>query len=139
MHIPGHLAIALAQHRLPALSTDNNLLKPLLLASLFPDVIDKSLGYGFRVMPNGRHYAHNIFSLLGTTAFVTAVWGKKAGYAWLAGYLGHLLADRNSLVPWLFPLQSYDFKEGRFYFNKSQFLKELLFLLIAIVFYRLAP
>ena len=139
MHIPGHLAIALAQHRLPTLSTDNNLLKPLLLASLFPDIVDKSLGYGLHVMPNGRHYAHNIFSLLGTTALVTAVWGKKVGYAWLAGYLGHLIVDRNSLVPWLFPLQSYDFKKGSFYFNKRQFLKEILFLLIAIVFYRLAP
>lgn len=139
MHIPGHLAIALIQHRLPTLSTDRNSLKPLLLASLFPDIVDKLLGYGFHIMPNGRHYAHNIFSLLGSTAFVTVIWGKRTGYAWFAGYLGHLIVDRDSLVPWFFPLQTYNFKKGRFSFNRDQFLKELPFLLLTLVIYRLAP
>ena len=139
MHIPGHLAIALVQHRLPALSTNRNTLKPLLLASLFPDVVDKSLGYGLHIMPNGRHYAHNIFSLLGSTVFVTAIWGKRTGYAWLAGYLGHLIVDRHSLIPWFFPLQSYNFKKGNLTFNRDQFLRELLFLLLALLIYRLAP
>lgn len=139
MHIPGHLAIALVQHRLPTLSADKNTLKPLLLASLFPDLVDKSLGYVLHVMPNGRHYAHNIFSLLGSTLFVTAIWGKRMGYAWLAGYLGHLIVDRHGLVPWFFPLQSYNFKKGRLSFNRVQILKELIFLLLALLIYRLAP
>lgn len=139
MHIPGHLAIALVQHQLPILSSDRNALKPLLLASLFPDIVDKSLGYGLGLMPNGRHYAHNIFSLLGSTMVVTTIWGKRFGYAWLVGYLGHLIVDRNSFVPWFFPLQAYPFKEGRFSFNHAQFLRELPFFLLALVVHRLAP
>lgn len=139
MHIPGHLAIALVQHRFPILSKDKNTLKPLLMASLFPDLVDKSLGYGFRIMPNGRHYAHNIFSLVGSSAFVTAVWGKKTGYAWFAGYSGHLIVDRNSLVPWLFPLQAYNFTQGRLTWDRSQLFKEMLFLFLALIVYRLAP
>lgn len=139
MHIPGHLAIALVQHRFPILSKDKNALKLLLLASLFPDLVDKSLGYGLRVMPNGRHYAHNIFSLVGSTAFITAVWGRESGYAWFAGYSGHLFADRSGLVPWFFPLQAYNFTKGRLSFDRAQLFKEMLFLLLAVIVYRLAP
>lgn len=136
MQIPGHLALGLAQHRLPTLSTKKALL-PLLLASMFPDLVDKTVGYVFRLMPNGRHYAHNLFSLTGTSTFVAIFWGRHTGYAWFMGYLGHLLADTNGLVPWFFPVQSYHFQKGRLLFDRGQLIRESMLLLLAIVFHRL--
>ena len=137
MHIPGHCAIALVSHR--ALTVANpdeaNPLPPLLLASLFPDVVDKALGYVFHVMPNGRHYAHNIFALILLSLAVTLVWGRRVGMAWLVGYWGHLLVDGRK-VPWLFPLKSYCFYPGRLRFNVAQFCKESIFLVVVMLFYR---
>lgn len=131
MQIPGHLAIALAQSRLPPFRhASKRLLWLLLIASLFPDVVDKTIGYVFQAMPNGRHYAHNLFSLVGLSLLVTLVWGKAAGYAWFSGYLGHLLADSDRRVPWFFPLKKYRFKKGRLIFHPVQLLREALLLAI---------
>ncbi len=138
MHIPGHLAIALAQHCLPPLAKDKKTLKPLLLACLFPDAVDKTIGYVFHAMPNGRHYAHNIFSLIGLSLIVSLIWGKTTGYAWFLGYAGHLWADRKSLVPWFFPIRKYNFKKGRFAFGLSQFIRETVFLIITLIIYRIS-
>jgi hypothetical protein len=138
MHIPGHIAVALAQHCLPAFSRDKKTLKPLLLASLFPDVVDKAIGYVLHMMPNGRHYAHNIFSLVGLSLAVSLVWGKTIGYAWFMGYLGHLLADSgDGLVPWYFPVREYNFKQGRFSFAPVQFIRESIFLSLVLIVYRI--
>lgn len=136
MQIPGHLAVAIAQHYLIAgPRQDSVVLKPLLLASLFPDIVDKSLGYVFHVMPNGRHYAHNIFSLTLLSLAVTLIWGKRVGYSWFIGYLGHLLADLSaqSRVPWFFPVKSYTFKQGQLRFESSQIFKEIIFLVLVIL------
>lgn len=110
----------------------------LFIASLFPDMVDKTVGYVFHAMPNGRHYAHNIFSLTGTTLLITLLWGRPTGYAWFMGYLGHLLADLSGLVPWLFPLKRYPFKQGRLSFNPSQLLKETIFLALVFILHRAA-
>lgn len=128
MQIPGHLAIALTQSRLPPFRASKRLRFVLLLASLFPDIVDKTIGYVLHAMPNGRHYAHNIFSLLGLSLLVTLIWGKRAGWAWFNGYLGHLLADSTRRVPWFFPLKKYPFKKGRLTFQRDQLLHEALFL-----------
>jgi len=136
MHIPGHLALALAQHRLPPLSANKNALAPLLLSSIFPDLVDKTLGYVLHVMPNGRHYAHNIFSLVGISLLVSLIWGKATGLAWFLGYLGHLLADQHSAVPWLFPARKYHFSHSKFHFSMGLFLKEAVFLLLALIIYK---
>ena len=139
MHIPGHLAVGLASHRLLTLANPDKAipLRPLLLASLFPDVVDKSLGYVFHVMPNGRHYAHNIFALIVLWLAVTLVWGKQVGLAWLVGYWGHLLGDGRK-VPWLFPLKSYKFYPGRLRFNVAQFGRESIFLLVVLFVYQVS-
>ena len=139
MNIPGHLAIGLASHRVLTLVNpgEDIPLRPLLLAGLFPDMVDKSLGYVFRVMPNGRHYAHNIFALIVISLAVTLVWGKRTGIAWMVGYWGHLLADGRK-VPWLFPVKSYRFYPGRLKFNGLQFCKETIFLLVVMFLYRLS-
>jgi len=139
MQIPGHLAVGLASHRGLTLANPDEAipLRPLLLAGLFPDVVDKSLGYVFHLMPNGRHYAHNIFALILLTLLVTLVWGKRTGIAWLVGYWGHLLADGRK-VPWLFPVKSYCFYPGRLRFNRVQICKETIFLLVVMFLYRLS-
>jgi len=141
MQIPGHLAIAVAQHRFISMyEADAALLKPLLLASLFPDMVDKVIGYVFHAMPNGRHYTHNLFSLVLLSGAVALLWGKRAGYAWFIGHLGHLLADlgRNQLVPWFFPVKAYNFVPGRLRFKPSQLTRETIFLLVVFIIYRLS-
>lgn len=128
MQIPGHLAIALVQSRLPPFRASKRLLFLLLLASLFPDIVDKTIGYVFQAMPNGRHFAHNVFSLLGLSLLVGLIGGKTAGWAWFSGYLGHLAADSTRRVPWFFPLKKYSFKKGRLSFQPGQMLREAIFL-----------
>ena len=139
MHIPGHVAVALLQHRLLTFQRqEERMIKPLLIASLFPDLVDKSIGYVFHLMPNGRHYAHNIFSLTGLSLVVTLVWGKAIGFAWFMGYLGHLLVDSNRLMPWLFPVQKYRFRRGRLTFKPAQLIREAIFLAVVLIILRLS-
>lgn len=138
MHIPGHLAVAMVQYRLIFPRTrKRKIIGLLLLTSLLPDVIDKTIGYIFHWMPNGRHYAHNIFSLVGSSVLVTFWGGKLMGPAWFMGYLGHLLADSDRMVPWLFPLKSYPFKRGELTFESNQLLKESIWLVLAAAMLRL--
>jgi membrane-bound metal-dependent hydrolase YbcI (DUF457 family) len=139
MHIPGHIAVALLQHRLLTLQgQEEKIIRPLLMASLFPDLVDKSIGYVFHLMPNGRHYTHNIFSLIGLSLAVTLVWGKAIGFAWFMGYLGHLLVDSNRFVPWFFPVQKYRFCRGRLTFKPAQLIREAIFLAVVLVIHRLS-
>ncbi|MCL4297917.1 MAG: metal-dependent hydrolase [Anaerolineae bacterium] len=137
MQIPGHLAVAVAQSNLPFFRPKSRrLLLLVLLASLFPDIVDKTIGYVFHAMPNGRHFAHNIFSLIGLSVLVGLVWGDAAGRAWFSGYLGHLLADTRRRVPWFFPLKKYPFKKGRLKFDPAQLLGETVILLLVLILSR---
>jgi hypothetical protein len=139
VHIPGHLALAALQHRLNfSQEQQPQVVVPLLVASLFPDAVDKFIGYVWGVMPNGRHYAHNIFSLIGLSAIVTLVWGKTAGRAWFAGYLGHLLVDAHRMVPWFFPVKQYPFRAGRLRFNPAQLFRESILLAVVLAVLRIS-
>ena len=60
MNIPGHLAIGLAQHQLPPLARRRRTLFPLLIASLFPDLIDKTIGYGLGFSPDDSRLAMSL-------------------------------------------------------------------------------
>ncbi len=138
MHIPGHLAVALAQHCLPPLIKYKKALKPLVLASLFPDAVDKTIGYVLQAMPNGRHFAHNIFSLVGISLIVGLTWGKVVGSAWFLGYLGHLFIDNLTFVPWFFPVKKYSFKKGRLRTpDPTQLIRETIALFIVMIVHRL--
>lgn len=140
MQIPGHIAIAILQHRLIArYKPGQTVMSPLLLASLFPDMIDKSIGYIFHAMPNGRHYTHNVFSLILWPGLVSLIWGKKAGYSWFIGFLGHLLVDigGRGFVPWFFPVKKYHFRQGRLTFKRSQLIREAIFLGLVLMLDRL--
>ena len=108
----------------------------LLIASLFPDIVDKTIGYVFHAMPNGRHYAHNLFGLLGLSALVALIWGKIAGCAWFMGYLGHLVVDNDGTVPWFFPLKKYPFAQGQLAFRWPQIMRETLFLALVFIIRR---
>jgi len=108
----------------------------LLIASLFPDIVDKTIGYIFHAMPNGRHYAHNVFSLTGSALLIGLLWDRAAGYAWFIGYVGHLLADNDSMVPWFFPLKKYPFKQGRLSFKLLPMLRESILLAFVLVLRR---
>jgi hypothetical protein len=138
VHIPGHLALAALQQRLNfSKEQRQQVILPLLAASLFPDLVDKFIGYVWGVMPNGRHYAHNIFSLTGLSVTVTLIWGKTVGRAWFIGYLGHLLLDTYRMVPWFFPLKQYPFRPGRLRFGPSQLLKESILLALVLAILRI--
>jgi hypothetical protein len=141
MQIPGHLTVALVQHSLPPFThispkARKNVMIPLLIASLFPDMVDKTIGYVFHAMPNGRHYAHNIFSLVGLSVLVGLFAGRMAGYAWFLGYLGHLLADSDRQVPWFFPLKEYSFPQGRLSFKLPDMVRETILLTFVLILRR---
>jgi len=141
MNVFGHLAVAITQHRLFNLSKLGQQTAIFIgVSSLFPDIVDKSIGYIFQLMPNGRHYAHNVFSLVGSTLVVFLLWGKTASYAWGIGYLGHLLADTSRTIPWLFPIRRYSFSKGQgLRFVPSQMIRELIWLVVAVIFHRFMP
>ncbi len=138
MNVPGHIAIALIQDRLFNLSEERpRQVAFLAMATFFPDVVDKAIGYLFHLMPSGRHYAHNLFSLLLTSIIVTATQGKSAGYVWTIGYGAHLLADSGSFVPWFFPFKKYIFFKKQWRpFETIPFLKETIFLILTLVLTR---
>jgi hypothetical protein len=140
MHIPGHLAVAVAQHyAVPKSRRQRRLLVVLLMASLFPDILDKTIGYILKLMPNGRHYAHNLFSLAGLSLLAALMGGKTVGYAWFAGYLGHLLVDSITFVPWFFPLKQYQFSQGRLTLKPVQLIRETILLILTVILCRHGP
>ena len=140
MNIPGHLAVGVTQHHLLNFPPDDKkTLTLLLVGSLFPDIADKTIGYILKLMPGGRHCAHNIFSLLVSTMIITGLWGRSAGYAWFTGYTGHLLMDSNRFIPWFFPLKAYKFPKGRgISFKPIPIIKETLLLATAIILFYLS-
>ena len=141
MHIPGHIAVALLEHRLlSAYIPHQAVTKPLFLATFFPDIIDKSIGYLFHWMPNGRHYSHNLFSLVLFSGFITLIWGRAAGFTWFAGHLCHLLADTSpqEKMPWFFPLKKYAFVKGSLRFRFKHLIKESVLLGVVIILLRLS-
>ncbi|MDM8518979.1 metal-dependent hydrolase [Anaerolineales bacterium HSG6] len=137
MNIPGHLAVGITQHHLLNFPPDDKkLLTVLLVGSLFPDIADKTIGYILKLMPGGRHCAHNIFSLLASTLIITKLVGNLAGYAWFSGYTGHLLVDSDRFMPWFFPLKAYNFPKGRgISFQADSMIKETLLLVLAVIIF----
>ena len=141
MHLAGHIGVALLEHRFLLAKEQGKVVSgSLFVASLFPDIVDKSIGYIFKLMPNGRHYAHNLFSLVLISLLVMVVLGKTAGYAWFLGHLGHMLADISpqGQPPWLFPVKKYDFQPGRgITLVPSSWLTEIIFLGLVLIILRL--
>ena len=111
MILPGHLASVAIVSRLLRLDRP-----AALLASLYPDVLDKGLHWGTGLTPRDRLWGHTLWSILGTTV-LAALWGRVAGRclcarSWGLGYLVHLLGDVTSPVPLLYPLSQRGFHRG---------------------------
>ena len=105
--ILGHLAVSALLHRY--LDVD---LGPAVAAGVFPDVTDKLLCQVLHITPSGRMYGHTLLAVALTTLLVRQVWGTRAARAWGVGYLGHLMADMDGFVPWLYPFRRYHFEGG---------------------------
>ncbi len=100
----GHLGVSVLAHRY--LKAD---LVPVVIAGVFPDVIDKTLCQGLHVFPSGRMWGHTLLGLAVSTIIVRLLWGRQTAWSWAVGYLGHLVADIGGQVPWLYPFVQYEF------------------------------
>jgi len=105
----GHLALpTIFRHYLPTSDAE------LYIGSIFPDLLDKTLK-AQHIAPNGRTISHTLTGLAVTTLLVHRVRGQQAAESWLLGYLGHLVCDTDSSIPWLWPLLPYDFPQPAYH------------------------
>lgn len=114
MILPGHIAASVLCHRY--LKVD---LRVALVAGVVPDMVDKVLYYGLRVVPSSRVPMHTLLAWLASTTLVMAMaWSLKRDNAgawsltWFVGYGAHLLCDSplaGGKLPFLWPWMSYDF------------------------------
>lgn len=69
----------------------------LLIGTQLPDLVDKTLSWGFGLFPQGYSVAHSVFVAvpLGLLVVVVAVWRRRTGYglAFLVGYWSHVVGD----------------------------------------------
>ncbi|OQY46747.1 MAG: hypothetical protein B6242_06945 [Anaerolineaceae bacterium 4572_78] len=100
----GHLATSALLHRYTHASAT-----PVMIAGIFPDIIDKTLCYVLHLTSSGRMFGHTLLVLSVSTLIVWLVWGKKVGWSWGLGYFAHLVCDMGGTVPWLWPFVSYTF------------------------------
>jgi hypothetical protein len=102
----GHLAVSTLQHRY--LKAD---LVPVVVAGIFPDVVDKTLCQILHLTSNGRTLGHTLVGLGLSTVVVRLIWGRRTAWSWALGCVGHLLGDSGGFVPWLYPFVRYDFPQ----------------------------
>lgn len=100
----GHIAVSALEHRYVKAE-----LVPVMAAAVFPDLLDKTTHYALGLTDSGRLWGHTLIAALLTTGIVFLIWGRQTATSWALGYLSHLLCDINNVVPWLYPLISYDF------------------------------
>ena len=137
MQIPGHIAIALLQQRYvlgPKRALSASL--ALFTASLFPDVIDKTVGYVLKWMPNGRHITHNYLSVGIIAVIVSVFFGRQAGYGWVVGHVGHLLVDIDGKgkLPLFYPFKTYRMRKGRgIVFRRRKIAREMIGLALTVI------
>jgi hypothetical protein len=80
---------------------------PVTFSFIVPDLVDKPL-WVLGVFTDGRYIGHTLpLAFLVALAFTL----KKRVYGLFAvcGGMAHLLSDRSGLVPWFYPLKTYDF------------------------------
>ncbi|MCD6285792.1 MAG: metal-dependent hydrolase [Anaerolineae bacterium] len=100
----GHLAVSALEHRYVRAA-----FVPVMAAAVFPDILDKTAHYALGLTDSGRMWAHTLLAALITSGVVLVLWGKRAATSWALGYLSHLVCDINNVVPWLYPLVTYEF------------------------------
>lgn len=105
----GHVAVSYILSRVAKAD-----LKIAVIASLFPDLLDKSLKLVFHLVPGGRSLGHGLPAVVVISLVMTAWKGRRAGYSWGIAHLFHLFADYpfTEYVPWFYPLVPYSFPAG---------------------------
>jgi len=111
--VPGHLAVSLLGHR--CLRAE---LIPVILGGIVPDIVDKVLSGLVHAAPYGRSYMHSLIGLAVSIALVTLIKGRRWGYGWAVGHLGHLIGDI-SFIPWFYPFVQYHFPQDINFFDPS--------------------
>ena len=100
----GHLAVSALEHRY--LKAE---FAPVMVAAVLPDAVDKALHYVAGQTETGRLWGHTLLAALLTSLVVWGIWDRQSATSWALGYLSHLVCDIGSVVPWLFPLVTYEF------------------------------
>lgn len=100
----GHAAVSALEHRY--LKAE---FVPVMAAAVVPDAVDKVAHYVFHQAPHGRWWGHTLLGLVITTAVVWLVSDRRAAGSWALGYVSHLVCDMGSVVPWFYPLVTYEF------------------------------
>ena len=78
----GHLAASVLQHRY--MKAD---LAPVVVAGVFPDLVDKTLCQVLHLTPSGRMFGHTLAGLGLSALAVRLIWGRRArpapwGWSW---------------------------------------------------------
>ena len=103
--LSGHLAFAaLLRHYLKPDAA------PTVGGSMAPDLVDKALFRWLGVTNSSRTYGHTLLGATVSTLLIRIFWGKSAARSWCLAYLGHLLADSEKHIPWLYPLPGHRFR-----------------------------
>ncbi len=101
----GHVAVSVLEHRYVKAE-----LAPVVIAGVFPDIVDKTACQILHLTPSGRMYGHTLLGVILTTGIVGLIWGKRTAGSWALGYLSHLVGDIGYTVPWFYPFVQYTFK-----------------------------
>ncbi len=98
----GHIGVAYLLHRFAGCD-----LRVMMIAVLFPDLVDKPLKLFFDIVPDGRSFAHGLPAVILVSGIFLLFRKYRYGYSWFIGHLSHLLADLpfSSAVPWLYPFR----------------------------------
>jgi membrane-bound metal-dependent hydrolase YbcI (DUF457 family) len=122
MIFPGHVAASVLCHRY--LKAD---LRVALVAGVIPDVVDKLLYYGLRLVPSSRLPMHTLWAWLASALLLWATaWlivrpaARPIAWSWLVGYGAHLLCDSplvGGKLPFLWPWLAYDFSSAHMPFG----------------------
>ena len=100
----GHVAVAALEHRYAKAE-----FVPVIAAAVAPDLVDKVAHYVLGISSFGRLWGHTLFAAFLSTFVVLLLFGRRNAASWGLGYLSHLICDIGGIVPWLYPLVSYDF------------------------------
>jgi membrane-bound metal-dependent hydrolase YbcI (DUF457 family) len=121
----------------------------LLLGSLGPDIIDKTIS--LPITGNGRYIAHSLLFDVVISLIVLAVFwkNKRIWIGFIVGWQMHILLDVGGFMPWLFPFVNYEFPERSLSFLEmlklpSVYLNEIfgavcLIIIVVLYFYRKIP
>jgi hypothetical protein len=134
----GHLAVSALEHRYAKAA-----LVPVMAAAVAPDLIDKVAHYVFGSTEFGRLWGHTLLAALVTTLAVLLVFGRRNAASWGLGYLSHLVCDIGGVVPWLYPILSYEFPQAEAFgttlwmsLTRPRIVLELALLIWAYVAFR---